>query len=128
MMNGGNGAPNYKRQRPSQMGLDVGAQLAQRSQILQAPSGGMPMEAAPVPQSPPRDVHSGDGSYDPVSEHSATSTRVALSEAVGRSLSVRAPENPRFRSRFQRQQWKTLGIPDAEIEMLEANDPAMREE
>ena len=145
MMTGGSGFSNYRKQRPSQMGPDVGAALQQRGGGTMPPGaggGGPPMMgpddadesgegALPGAGGPEKMEPSmiGQGTVDgfnPETEHSATSTRLALSEAVGRAMGVRQPENPRIRSPLQRMQLTKLGLPPSEIQMLEANDPAIR--
>lgn len=136
MMSGGSGSSNYRKQQPSRVGADVGAALQQRSM------GGMMPGAAPMAGAPPAAAPEGGGApapmepamigqgtvdgFNPETEHSATSTRVALAEAVGRAMGVRPPQNPRIRSPLQRIQLSKLGLPQSEIEMLEANDPAAR--
>ena len=145
MMSGGSGFSNYRKQRPSQVGADVGSALQQRATMgagMMPPGGGGPgpMAGAEPPSGPPGAEPPGaqkmepssmvgqgtvDG-FDPATEHSATSTRTALAEAVGRAMGVRQPENPRIRSPMQRIQLTKLGLPPAEIQMLEANDPAIR--
>jgi len=142
MMSGGSGFNNYRKQRPSQVGAGVGSALQQRAAMAGGMPGMMPGGAPPMAdedQSPtdaddragqsvePSMIGQGtvDG-FDPETEHSATSTRVALSEAVGRAMGVRQPENPRIRSPLQRIQLAKLGLPPAEIQLLEANDPAIR--
>lgn len=111
------------------MSAAVGAQLAQRAQAAQQPTAAPRGAPMPTPAAIPAPAMQQPGTdrFDPANEHSASSTRVALSEAVGRALSVRNPENPRIRTAAERIQLQKLGIPDAEIAMLEANDPAIRE-
>jgi hypothetical protein len=127
MLSGGTGAPNYRRQRPSQLGVDVGAMLAQRGMDMAAgpaaPMGG-PMGGAmgaPVTPAP-------GAADEQAPEHSPSSTKVSMAEAVGRALSVSEPSEPRIRSRMNRMLLRKGGLPPREIELLEGNDHALRED
>lgn len=61
--------------------------------------------------------------FDPATEHSASASRVALAEGIQRAMGVRAPTNPRTRPAYNRTQLAQLGLPPAEIELLDMNDP-----
>jgi hypothetical protein len=61
--------------------------------------------------------------FDPAQEHSASATRNALAEGVERAMGVRRPQNPRTRPAYNRTQLAQLGLPEAEISILEQNDP-----
>jgi hypothetical protein len=123
MLSGGTGAPNYRRQRPSQLGVDVGAMLAQRGMDMAAgpaaPMGGA--MGAPMTPAP-------GAAEEQAPEHSPSSTKVSMAEAVGRALSVSEPSEPRIRSRMNRMLLRKGGLPPREIELLEGNDPALRED
>lgn len=61
--------------------------------------------------------------FDPATEHSASASRVALAEGIQRAMGVRAPTNPRTRPAYNRTQLAQLGLPPAEIDLLDMNDP-----
>lgn len=89
-----------------------------------AAPGGMDPQAAPpgAGMMPPSAIDTMEP-FDPATEHSASASRVALAEGIQRAMGVRAPANPRTRPAYNRTQLAQLGLPPAEIDLLDMNDP-----
>ncbi len=123
MLTGSSGSPNYRRQRPSETGVEVGRQLAARHAAMQGMQGmGSGPPGAVAPGAPPMNpvVPLADGiKHGPA-------VKVALAEAVGHALGLSEPSEPRMRSPMQRFQLRKLGLSPTEVALQETIDPALR--